>query len=174
METEQDRYSKLQSQIQSLRSGNRSAILSTLQELRSHGNVSVLPVLFDLMLDQEDAEVNQAISSLLNDLKDQECAETLSAAIGNPELKEIQPTLVAACWQNGLSYVEYLDIFLEVVIKGEFNAAIEAFTVVEEAMGDLEKGQRDLLAKEIKIKVKDADDQKKLLLSELIKVISDY
>ena len=61
---------KLKQQIQSLRSSNRTAILTTLDELRSEGDVSVLPELFSLMLVQEDQEVLDNIASLLNDLKD--------------------------------------------------------------------------------------------------------
>ncbi|MCK5692149.1 MAG: hypothetical protein KAI08_04850, partial [Bacteroidales bacterium] len=63
----QDSNKKLRQQITSLRSSNRSAILETLKELRSDGDVSVLPELFNLMLIQEDEEILGAITTLLND-----------------------------------------------------------------------------------------------------------
>ena len=174
MEQGLNKENRLKNQIQSLRSGNRTAILTTLKELRSDGNVSVLPDLFDLLLDQEDEEIAGEITSLLNDLKDKEAAPILSEAIRNPEYSKIMTILVSACWQNGLSYGEYIDTFVEVIISGQYEASIEAFTVIEEAVGDLEQEERDLLIKNLKSHIKDIDELKKPLLSELIKVITSY
>ena len=165
---------KLRSQIQSLRSGNRSAILSTLKEFRVHGHISILPDLFDLLVEQENEEIVSEITSLLNDLKDQESAELISKAIANPDYLEVQTHLVAACWQNGLAYGKYIDTFVDVIITGEYSAAIEAFTVIEEAVGDLEPNRRERLVKKIKARLKEVDDQKKPLLVELVKVIEHY
>jgi hypothetical protein len=171
---EEEKNDKLRAQIQSLRSGNRTAILSTLKEFRVHGHISILPDLFDLLVEQESEEIIVEITTLLNDLKDQDAAELLSKAIANPDYKEVQAHLVAACWQNGLAYGKYLDTFLEVVIKGEYIAAIEAFTVIEEAIGDLEPNQKDRMVKKLKARLKEVDDEKKPLISELIKVIERY
>lgn len=165
---------KLRAQIQSLRSGNRSAIISTLKEFRKHGHISILPDLFDLLLEQESEEIISEITSLLNDLKDQDGAELLSKAIANPEYSKILTHLVAACWQNGLAYGKYIDTFAEVVITGEYSAAIEAFTVIEEAIGDLDINQRGRMVKRFKARLKEVDDEKKPLLSELVKVIETY
>ncbi len=171
---EEKENDKLRAQIQSLRSGNRSAILSTLKEFRLHGHISILPDLFDLLVEQESEEIIAEITSLLNDLKDQEGADLLSKAIANPDYREVQAHLVAACWQNGLAYGKYVDTFLEVVITGEYSAAIEAFTVIEEAVGDLEPNQKDRMVKKFKARLKEVDDEKKPLISELIKVIERY
>lgn len=174
MNTEEEKGDKLRSQIQTLRSGNQSAILSTLKELRVHGNISILPDLFDLMVEQENEEILTEIASLLNDLKDQEGAELISKAIASVEYKEVQSILVAACWQNGLSYGKYIDTFVDVVVSGMYEAAIEAFTVIEEAIGDLEEAQGAKVTKKLKSGILKVDDQKKTLISELIKVIENY
>ena len=91
---------KLREQIQSLHSGNKSVILSTIDELRSHGKVSILPDLLQVMLVQEDPQIREEITRLLNDLKDQEAAAFLAEAVANPEFKSIQAPLTAACWQK--------------------------------------------------------------------------
>ncbi len=165
---------KLKQQIESLRSSNRSAILATLDELRSEGDISILPDLFNLMLVQEDEEVLNKIVTLLNDLKDKEAADILAEAIADPDYLKIQTPLVAACWQNGLSYGKYISTFVEVVVSGDYSAAIEAFTVIEEAVGDLEKEERSRLAGTLKSKLKNIEDQKQALIEELIKTIESY
>ena len=174
MEPENKKENRLKLQIQSLRSGNRSAIFTTLKELRSEGDVSILPDLFDLLLDQEDEQIVGEVSSMLNDIKDKEAAPILSEAIKNPDYSKILGILVSACWQNGLSYTKYINTFVEVVISGEYDAAIEAFTVIEEAVGDLEQDERNQLVLYLKSRTNEVDEQKKPLLSELVKVISFY
>ena len=170
----EDNNKKLRLQIASLRSSNKSAILETLKELRSEGDVSILPELFNLMLIQEDEEILDEIASLLNDLKDKEAAEVLAEAIANPEFELIQTSLVAACWQNGLSYGKHITTFVDVVVSGDYSAAIEAFTVIEEAVGDLEQEERTALARSLKSILKQVDEQKKALFVELVKAIETY
>ena len=81
---------------------------------------------------------------------------------------------MAACWQNGLSYGKHINIFVDVVVSGDYSAAIEAFTVLEEAAGELEQEERQALVRSLKTKLKQVDEQKKALFVELVKVIEAY
>jgi hypothetical protein len=174
MEPGEDAKELLRNQVLALRSGNRTAILEAIREIRHSGNISILPELFELLLDQEDNEIISGISSLLNDLKDQEAVQVLVEAIGNPDYQPITTRLVSACWQNGLSYGKYLDTFVNVAVHGKFETAIEAFTVIEEAIGDLDKEERNRFLLMVKHGLLKADEQKKMLLRELVKVIETY
>jgi len=165
---------RLKQQIETLRSSNRSAILEILKELRSEGDISILPELFNLLLIQEDTEIQDAITALLNDVKDKDAAEILAKAIANPEYEPIRTRLLAACWQNGLSYGKHISIFTDVLLSGTYGAAIEAFTVIEEAVGELEEEDREKVARSLKSGVQKADDQKKALIAELVRVIETY
>jgi hypothetical protein len=165
---------RLKQQIAALRSNNRPAILETIKELRSDGDVSVLPELFNLLLTQEDEEVHRGITSLLNDLKEKEAADVLATAISNPDFKLIQTSLVAACWQNGLSYTRHLPIFVDVFVNGTYSAAIEAFTVIEEAVGELEVKDRDKLLRSLKSRIHKVDEKKKDLYAEMVRTIERY
>ena len=165
---------RLKGQITSLHSGNRTTILDILAKIRTGSSVSILPELFDLLMVQEDEEIIRGITSLLNDLKMQEAAPVLVEAIANPEYEPIHTLLTAACWQNGLSYGEYVDTFVQAAVQGSFETTIEAITVIEEAVGDLEKEDRRRLTATIRDALATADKQKQLLLKELIKVIETY
>jgi hypothetical protein len=171
---EENHRRKLTEQIQSLRSNNKNAILGTLSELRSEGTVSILPELFQLLLVQEDVEIQAEIAKLLNDLKDQEAAEVLARSIANPEYKPIRHTLVAACWQNGLSYGKYLEVFTEVLISDEYPAALEAFTVLEGAIGEAEASGRARMAGRLKSKLETVGEQKKGLLTAMLDTLESY
>ncbi|RLD93811.1 MAG: hypothetical protein DRJ13_15385, partial [Bacteroidetes bacterium] len=82
--------------------------------------------------------------------------------------------LVAACWQNGLSYGKHIATFVDVVVSGDYSTAVEAFTVIEEAVGDLEQEEQKALLRSLKSKLQEVDEQKKTLFVELIKVIESY
>jgi len=161
-------------QIAALRSGNRSVILSSLKEVRMEGHVAVIPELFNLLLDQEDDQILLETRNILNDLKDPRAAEILAGAINQSSYEEIRSTLVAACWQNGLSYGDYLEEFVEAAIQGDYMTAIEAFTVIEGAIGEVEQARREKAIERIRKKMTDVDEQKRILLAELIKVITNY
>lgn len=165
---------RLARQIEALRSGNRTAILATLKELRTEGEVAVLPELFDLLLDQEDEQILLDARNILNDLKDPRAAEILARAINKKEHEEIRSVLVGACWQNGLSYGAYLEEFVKAAIDGDYMTAIEAFTVIEGAVGEVEQPRREKAMEQLRRSMAGLDDQKKILLVELVRVIENY
>jgi len=171
---QRENQKKLQGQIQSLHSGNKSAILNTLKELRSLGKVAILPDLFQVMLVQEDAQILGELASFLNDLKDPEAAEILAMAVANPEYKSIQTTLTAACWQNGLSYGKHLDIFAEVLVSADYETALEAYTVLEEAIGEVDTPGRQKLSDQLKSRLTKVDEELKPLVVAMVNTIDSY
>jgi len=174
MEKEDHKKARLKVQISALRSGNRTSVMDALKDIRKESNIAILPELFDLLLEQEDDEITREISSLLNDLKIQEAASIIAEALGNPVYASITRILTAACWQNGLSYSKYVGTFTELAIKADFETSIEAFTVLEEAVGDLGPVERSKLILTLKHGISGKDEQKKLLLRELVKTIESY
>lgn len=175
MDTEKNSKEQLKRQINAIRSGNRGSIMDALKEIRMESNIAILPELFDLLLEQEEnEEIVQEVASLLNDLKIQEAAPLLAEALENPTYEPITRILTAACWQNGLVYGKYASSFVRLAISSDYETAIEAFTVLEEAVGDLAPEEREKLVKEIKHGMSGAPEQKKLLLRELVKTIEQY
>jgi len=175
MDTEKNKKDQLKGQINAIRSGNRSSIMAGLKEIRMESNIAILPELFNLLLErEEDEEIVQETSSLLNDLKMQEAAPILAEALEDPSYEPISHILAAACWQNGLSYGKYAGTFVKLAISSDYETAIEAFTVLEEAVGEIELTERAKLVKNIKQGMSGAPEQKRLLLFELVKSIESY
>jgi hypothetical protein len=174
VDPQQKKNERLTRQIKALRSGNRTTILDAIREIRSDSDVSILPELIQLLPEQEDDEITLAVSSLLNDLKMQDAVPFLVEALSDPEYQPVAQIIAAACWQNGLSYGKYASVFVDAAIRGNYQTTIEAFTVLEETVGELEKKEREELIATIKHQLSAVDEQKKLLLRELIKVITNY
>ena len=174
METEKNDKAILKDQIKALRSGNRTTVMDVLKEIRKDSKIDILPELFDLLLEQEDEEIIHEVSSLLNDLKLQEAAPVLAEALENPDYETISRILASACWQNGLDYGKYAESFTRLIIKADLETAIEVFTVLEEAVGEIEVKEREKLVLTLKHGMLNTDEHKKLLLRELIKAIESY
>jgi len=174
METEKNNKEILKEQIRAIRSGNRTTIMDALKEIRKDSKIDILPELFDLLLEQEDEEIIHEVSSLLNDLKLQDAAPVLVEALENPGYESITRILASACWQNGLAYGKYAESFTRLIIRADLETAIEVFTVLEEAVGEIEVEEREKLVLTLKHGMLNSDEHKKLLLRELIKAIKTY
>jgi len=164
----------LRGQIRALRSGHRGTILDTIKTIRTESSVTILPELFDLLVDQEDEEISREIVSVLNDLKSEDAAPVLAEALTNPVYEPVAHLLAAACWQNGLSYGKFADNFVMAALKGSYQTALEAFSVLEEAVGELSEEKRESLIRTVKHGMLRAEDQKKTLLRELVRILVQY
>jgi hypothetical protein len=47
----------------------------------------------------------------------------------------IKASLLAVCWESGLDYTGYLNVFVDALIKGNETVAIEAYTLILEFSG---------------------------------------
>jgi len=159
---------------QALRSTNAHVLKQSLEKVRVEGQTPLLIEIFDLMLRQKEGEIYDLCCALLNDLKTQEAADQLAMALGQEEYLSIQKDLVAACWQNGLSYAAHVEAFAKLALEGSYETAIEAFTVLEEAAGELELSQRDALAEKLRHGLLDCPEDKKALLMELVKIVDHF
>jgi hypothetical protein len=161
-------------QISILRSGHTEAIIDTIQEIRKKGSVSILPELFDLLLVSLNEEVIQACSSLLNDLKNKESVQYLVTALKDERYEPVRHILTSACWQNGLDYHGEIQLFAEILLNDNYATALEAFTVIENSIGDLTDRDLLLLTEKLNHGIDLAKEDKKPLIRELLSLIKSY
>lgn len=160
--------------ISILRSGNTRAVIETIEEIRLDGNISILPEVFDLMADTEEESVINKCASLLNDIKSPDAAGLLVDALKEKKYTSIHSMLLAACWQNGLDYQKDILLFAEFLISSDYQASIEAFTVIENSLGKIEEHQRLKLIKMLTDKLSQATPEKQILMKSMISVIREY
>lgn len=160
--------------IQSLRSGNTRATLETITQLRNRGSISILHEIFELMLITEEEELLDACVKLLNDIKNKEAVLSLVDAIADPKYSPICKELVASCWQSGLDYHEHLMVFVDVAIKADYATSLEAFTVIEDCIGQVEDNTRKKSIEKLKKELDSISEDKLPLIRELISMIERF
>lgn len=161
-------------QISILRSGNITATIDTIQEIRKKGSLTILPDIFDLLLVSDNEEIIKACSSLLNDLKNKESVQYLVTALKDEKYKPVRHILVSACWQNGLDYHEEVQLFAEILLNDNYTAAIEAFTIIENSLGDLDDREILMLTEKLNHGIDLSKENKRTLIRELLSVINSY
>jgi hypothetical protein len=68
----------------------------------------------------------------LRELKEQKAQQALMDAIEDDDYKKHRQLLVAACWESGLDFSAYLDLFIELAGNKDLLISIEAITALEQ------------------------------------------
>ncbi len=154
-----------------LSSGRKITVLSALDEIKTKGNVAYLPLLFNLLNSNPDNQVEKEILNILGSLKIQEAAPVMAEALETKEYKSLRKKLLTACWQNGLDYNSYLPVFIDIIIKEEWETGFEAFTVIENM--ETYPGQEiiDLSVSMINNALPGSASKKKYFLQEILVLI---
>ena len=150
-----------------LASADETVVVNAIEDLRISGSSVYIPYLAQLLLKDNFQEARKSILSLLGDLKDKESIPVLMEVIEDKTYTQVKKELVAACWQNGLDYSDYLARFVDLVIESDMDIAFEAFTVVENAEYLPEASIREMEIAKINRALKSADSLKSYLLREL-------
>lgn len=69
--------------------------------------------------------------AIFSELKEKNAAPMLVDAIRSSQKNTDTATLIAACWECGMDFSEFLPLFAELVYHSDFQVALEALSVVE-------------------------------------------
>jgi hypothetical protein len=149
-------------------SANTDIVISAIETIKNKGNKFYIPILFDLLNSLPEPEIEKGIMDLLETVKDKETINSFMRAIEDDKYKPIRKSILIACWQNGLDFSTFLPVFVNLVIKEEWEIAFEAFTLIDNL--EYLPGQ-EILNKSI-AQVKEAlpyaNEQKSYFLNEIL------
>jgi hypothetical protein len=164
---------KLDPQIKTdLFSSNTDRVISAITLLKEKGNKLYLPLLFELLASQPENEIVNAIETLLGSVKLEDSVPYFIEALENDKFKSIHKSILTACWQNGLDFAMYWPLFVEVVIREEWETSFEAFTVIENMDNLPEPEIAKQLIKRIESALKITTGQKEYFLQEILVKLS--
>jgi len=149
------------------------SIHTKIEELKTTGKPGILPYLLDLLNTDCPETIKQDVLLLTGDLKDQGCVQILVDYIRNRKVGGHISQLIAACWQSSLDFSDELETFAESFVAGNYQTALESFTVIEEMLwrAKLEtiSSNRLFLAG----RVSEIDPEKMALFNELLKILGE-
>ncbi len=159
--------------VYNLKSNNTEIVLQTIEGIRATGTGAQFTELAELLHQTKNKDIKKQILKLFSELKSTDTIPLMIDALQNKRYKSELKDLLSCCWQNGLNYSSWLNLFINIVINEEFLVSFEAFTVIENMYGKIDD---EIIAQElarIDSSLEFADRQKKYLLNELKEIIQN-
>jgi hypothetical protein len=108
-------------------------VIPAIYEIRNSGSVKMLPVLFQMISKETPLIIRSEILNLLSEIKSKDAVPVIVSSLEKMDFGENLPGFVAACWQSGLDFSGYLQVFAKLFITSDYLTSLEAFTVLEES-----------------------------------------
>lgn len=121
----------------------------------------------------EDHLAKKAIENFLNDIKDQSVRPEVIDEIRKEWKPSTLSMLVSSCWQSGLDYSGYPEVFATVFMNSDYFTAIECLTVFQESVHSISKEKKDEIISLLKETPFRHDDPRISLGDELIALLSE-
>lgn len=163
-----DKLGRLKSAV---KTGNPDLIEHALEEIKNNGDNTFLAPLAEYVHQHLPGEIKDKIFRVFNDLKNQDAVELLMDLLRQEKDLDVLERLVASCWQNGLNFSKHLPYFVQLVIDHEFQIAFEAFTVIENMYGKIDRDVEMELLEKIETRLPAADARKQYLLKGMLDII---
>jgi len=159
--------------IKKLQSTDIEEVLFAMKELRNTGNKNLIPPVIELLANHKSERVKKQAIELLYDLKYQAAVPFIIEAIQSDDFRNIREQLLSVCWQSRLDFSEYIPVFIKYFIKGNFNEAFEAFTVIDSMDAKIEEKIATDSINKLKNEINNIAENKKELLVELVHILEN-
>lgn len=166
-----NRYKTDNQIIDKLFSTQSEIVIGAIDELKEEGSAAYLPFLFQLLRSGCIEEVEKSLLHLLGTVKQADCVPVFMDAIQSEENKAIQKKLIAVCWQNGLAFENYLPVFVDFMITGDWETAFESFTLVENLINLPSPEIIEVSIHKIKQSLKTVSETNRYFLFETLKIL---
>ena len=165
---------KIELLAQLLNKENTLVISGAIDSLRNEepfeGAVGLLVSLYDRTSDDA---VKKTIELFLNDIKDPSSRTEVIDQIKKTWKPGTTSMLVSSCWQSGLDYSGYSDVFISLFLSGDFVTAIECYTVISESADSISRVDKDAMIKTLEDNQAPQSGEKASLAADLISMLKD-
>ena len=166
---------KIESLLLDVKSSNTAIVKTAFEGLKIVGEPSILhPIILELNT-KNHTEKNALILEFLACLKDRKARSVMMDLIQQTDLKEYQQLLLSTIWNSPLDYTDYLEVFVDLALKGDFIITLECLTIIENLDGPFEEA--DILEAQLHLKEylesTTKTDEKSILMSEIALLIKN-
>ena len=168
---------KIESLLLDVKSSNIAIVKTAFEGLKIVGEPSILhPIILELNI-KSHSEKNALILEFLACLKDRKARSVMMDLIQQTELKEYQQLLLSTIWNSPLDYTDYLEVFVDLALKGDFIITLECLTIIENLDGPF--SEKSVMESQVLLGAyaesnPDKNSQKGMLISEIALLIKDF
>ena len=168
---------KIESLLLDVKSSNTAIVKTAFEGLKIVGEPSILlPIILELNT-KNHTEKNALILEFLACLKDSKARSIMMDLIQQTDLKEYQQLLLSTIWNSPLDYTDYLEVFVDLALKGDFIITLECLTIIENLDGPF--SEKSVMEAQVLLgayaeSIPDKNSQKGMLISEIALLIKDF
>lgn len=129
------RGKKLKTLLADLKSKEIDKQILAVQEMKIHGNESIIEPLILVLSTTKSNELKQEIVDVLNNVKSSAVPEKIMACLANDKYENCRQIILASIWNSGLDYRDYLPEIITETLKGDLMDVLECVTIVENFEG---------------------------------------
>jgi hypothetical protein len=156
---------------QILNSGNMTSIRIRIRELKTTGSATLLPLVLELLDNNPAEDIIRDVLSMLSDLREQKCAPVIARFISEKSRSEIVSEIITSCWESRLDYSAHLDVFADCFLVGNYQTALESYTVIEEMVWRSDSKSITDCRKRLMDRISEVNEEKMPLFHELIRTL---
>lgn len=157
--------------VNKLFSLSEKQINEAVESISKDGNSDYIPSLVETLRTSQSTEIQQNIIRLLSEIKHKDAVPHLAKAIGDEKNKTIREVLIRSCWENGLDFSNYLYLFIDVLISGEYMEAFEAYTLLENTEGKISETSAREYIDQLKNSLNEVPEDRKTLIHAVIQYL---
>ncbi|MGL5682105.1 MAG: hypothetical protein ACRDDZ_03495 [Marinifilaceae bacterium] len=150
---------------------DQASIENILEQLKSEGELSDIPSLFELLKKYVGTDFEYTLVALLSDVRIKGFKDELIKAIENKENIAIKEQLVRLCWEGTFDFSDHIGMFTNILFHDEFPIALEAATVIEESLPNATEEVRNKLLNNLQMS--HTDPARTFLINDLIAKINN-
>jgi len=121
--------------LKQLSSNDIDLIKGAIEQIKEEGDISIAPELLDILLQSQDSNTITNLTALLSDVKTSGFKTVLMDKLINTTSDTGKANLLRICWESAIDFSEYLDVFIDMLLKDDFITALEASTVIGNLQG---------------------------------------
>lgn len=153
--------------------GKDSEILIKLDNIESSGSIKDIDFLVNKINSSNKSISNKAYNILCN-IKDVSAIKKIIEKLKESEIESEKILLTSICWQSSLDFSPYIELFVDIAIKGSLELTIESISTIEDIL-DQNNYEKVLIKKcltTLDISIISQKDEKRALLKELINILN--
>jgi len=165
---------KQQVVTKNLLSMNDEQVISLIQEFRLNGELFIVEPLIEMLYSNRGQALKNSILEFIRDIKNQVAVIIITKSIQKHISDKYTTGLVSACWQSSLDFSDELTVFFDILCNGDYQTAFEAFTVIENSIGNVSQDNINLYMATIESKLKITPVEKQTLLTEMMAMLEKF
>jgi len=147
--------------------------LIKLEHIESSGSIKDVDFLVN-SINSSNTSIRDKAYNILCNIKKIGVVEKIIKNLKNSEIESEKILLTSICWQSSLDFSLYIELFVDIAIKGNLELTIEALSVIEDILvqNNYEKAKIKNCLITLETSIVSQKNEKYALLKELINILN--